>query len=115
MKEKVVVRQEGTDVLLLKNGQCVVRMPWKVALELSRAFRVQGKKAEEIDKHELIIKDAALIRRLGINIGLTSHPKIQNEVKKEAYYDKDLRRYIPHAKPQVQSKEVFGVPDVRGK
>src|SRR5687768_10803239 len=94
-QEAVRVRQEGTRVLLLKDGRCVLDLPWQAALELAQALQAQGKRAEEIACAPAIIHDQAILTRLGFRFGLTSHPALLREAGKEAAWNSRLRRYIP--------------------
>lgn len=108
-RQEVTIRQEGPKVLLLIDGRAVLDMPWDAAIEVGRAFIEQARKAEEVTKALSIAGDQALLIRLGVPIGLTSHPSIQAEAAELAQSDPELRRYLPGG---VKSKEVFGEPRV---
>ncbi len=109
---KVSVKQEGSRVLLEIGGRAVA-MPWDKALELSRALRVMGKKAEAHDSAQRIIHDGAILLRAGVPVGLTDDVKLQEEIAKEAAWNKELRRYMPGG---IRSRAVVHAPKIlRGK
>ncbi len=103
------VKQDGQRVLLGSSDKLIADMPWQAALALGKALISQAKRAEEEACASQIIYDHAILTRAGVNVGLSNHPKILQEVKKEAVYNSDLRRYMPGG---VKSKEVFGTPTV---
>ncbi len=106
---RVQIRQEGPEVLLVIDGRAL-KMPWNVALDVSKALAIKARKAEEIAKAEGIIFDQALLIRTGAPLGLTDNPDIQKEAAKEAAHNGDLRRYLPGG---VKGAEQFGCPTVR--
>lgn len=111
---EMTVRQEGAKILLLFNGRLVCELTWEAAEVVARAMHVQAKKAEEIAKAEQIIYDQAILTRTGFPLGLSNHPGILQEARKEAAWNSDLRRYIPPARAfGIQSQEVFGAPVIR--
>lgn len=111
--KEVVVRQEGDRVLLLHNGALLFSLPWQAALELSRALRVQGKKAEEEANAIRIVYDQAILTRVGFPIGLSNRPDILAEAAKEAAWNKDLRRYIRGDRAAgIANQTVFGTPTI---
>ena len=111
--DAVRVRQEGTRVLLLKDGRALLDLPWQAALDLARALHAQGKRAEEIDCAQAIIQDQAILTRLGFRFGLTSHPQLLREATHAAAWHRDLRRYIPASRARgITSQEVVGAPTV---
>lgn len=103
------IRHEGTDVLLIKGGKLLVRMPWSAALAIAGEIRRVGKLAEEEAKAEGIIMDQAIVFRAGLPFGLTSRPDMQAEAAKEAAWNSKLRRYMPGG---IRSREQFGTPTV---
>lgn len=109
------VRQEGDHVLVIRNGQAILDLPYQAALDLAKALRIKGKAAEEIAKAEQVIFDEAILLRVGANIGLTNHPVILREAMKEAAWNSDLRRYIPPPRAGgLESQAVFGKAQVSG-
>lgn len=109
----VTVRQEGARVLLLENGRAIADLPWEAALALSKALHIQGKKAEEIANADRIVMDQAILTRIGVPFGLTSHPALLKEATREAAFNSDLRRYIPPKRAGgLASQAVFGAPSV---
>ena len=105
----VRVHQEGPEVLLVIDGRAL-KMPWNVALDVSKALQIKARKAEEIAKAEGIIFDQALLIRTGAPLGFTDNPDIQKEAAKEAAHNGDLRKYLPGG---VKATEQFGNPTVR--
>jgi hypothetical protein len=65
--------------------------------------------AEEHAKAEAIALDTAILYRSGAPFGLSNHPAIVDEAKKEAAWNTELRRCMPGG---VKSEEAFGTPDV---
>lgn len=109
----ITIRAEGGNVLLVFNNRAI-KMPWEAALEVARHLAGKAREAEEFVKAESIIKDGAILDRLGIPFGLSSNPKIKVEVRKEAQWDSDLRKKIKGSRvPSVHSKEAFGTPLVK--
>lgn len=105
------VRLDGSDVVVLSEGRLALRVPaGEVADALARAIVIQSRKGEEIAKAESIAFDQAILLRAGVPVGLTSHPKVQEEAAKEAAWNRDLRRYMPGG---VKSQEQFGTPAIR--
>lgn len=107
----VRIRDEGDKVLLVINDKSYL-IPWEQALVIARGIRAKAKKAEEFAKANRIIADHALLTRAGFPIGLSDHPRIKDEVRKEAAWNSELRRALPGG---VRSREVFGTPAVRNK
>ncbi len=105
----VQIRTDGDKVILVVDGKGL-SMPWEKALEIAGLLRDAGKRAEEIAKADNIIADHALLTRAGVPIGLSSHPKIMDEVRKEAAHNRELRRALPGG---VKAAVVFGAPAVR--
>ena len=80
----VTVRQEGTNVVVIREGRAVFDMPWDAALQLARAIFSQAKRAEELASAERIAEDQAVLLRLGVPVGLSSRRDIQEEAQKRA-------------------------------
>jgi hypothetical protein len=93
------VRLDGTNVLLIVEGQLIAEWPWQVAKEIGAGLIYQGKLGEELAKHEKVIADGALLHRSGSPVGLAVNTKIGDEVQKEAHYNRKLRRALPNAVP----------------
>ena len=111
--QTLTVHQEGERVQLIANGQLVADMPWDAALALAHALRIKAKEAEETIKAEAIAIDQAILLRLGVPIGLTDHPDIRAEARKEAAWNSDLRRYIPPGRAGgLASQAEFGRPTI---
>lgn len=111
--KSITVRQEGDRVLLIQNGQTVFNVPYDAALAIAKALRIKAKQAEEIARAEAIIYDQAILTRIGMPFGLTSHPYLQKEAMKEAAWNSNLRRYIPPSKAGgIASQAVFGTPTI---
>ena len=112
----VTVRQEGTNVVVIREGRAVFDMPWDAALQLARAIFSQAKRAEELASAERIADDQAVLLRLGVPVGLSSRRDIQEEAQERAAWDSTLRRYIPLKRAKgvggVRSQESFGTPRI---
>lgn len=94
-QRNVIVRCEGTSVLLFVDGQLVLDIPYEHALELSKAIHIQAKRAEELAKAPQIIADQAILMRAGWPFAaLSARQDIIKEAGKEAAWNSDLRRYM---------------------
>lgn len=105
--EQLTIKQDGTQVILLHNGTRVVGMPWGQALVLAKALQTQARRAEEIEKHEQVAFDHALMLRTGAPCGLAFNCKIRAIGEHEAAWNGKLRRYLPGG---VKSREKVGTP-----
>jgi hypothetical protein len=113
MIDTITIRQDGTRVMLLYQGRCLCSMPWQAALDLAHAIRTQAKRAEELDRAPAIIRDQAIVTRLGLRFGLTSHPSLLREACRQAAWDRNLRRYIPSGKARgLDRQSVVGAPSL---
>lgn len=111
--KEVTVRQEGDRVLLLHNGRLLFSLPWQAALELGRAFTIQGKRAEEDANAIRIVYDQAILTRVGFPIGLSNRRDILDEAAKEAAWNRDLRRYIRGDRAVgIANQTRFGTPTI---
>ncbi|TKS58764.1 MAG: hypothetical protein EWM72_02764 [Nitrospira sp.] len=107
VSDALTIRTEGSRVLLLHNGALITSMPWQAAIEIAKALAGAARLAQEMDDAQRIIADQAIVRRLGLPIGLTNNPRLQAEALKEAQWG-DIRRYIPSI--SVASGEAIGTP-----
>ena len=103
------IRQEGTSVLVIKDGVTVLEMPWDAALAFTQEVRAKAKVAEELATVEKIISDGSILFRSGAPFSLSDNPDIVKETVKEAQYNRDLRRWMPGG---IKSQAVMGVPAV---
>lgn len=110
--KEAVVRQEGTRVLVMVDGRVVLDLPWQAADQLAKAVRAKARQAEELAKAEDIVMDAAVLLRSGAPFGISSHPKILDEAKKEAAFNTTLRRAMPGG---IRSTTQYGLPAVEVK
>jgi len=108
--ERLTVRQNGTEVLLLLNGRRVCSLPWGHGLQLARALTIQARRAEEIEKHEQVSFDHGLMQRTGAPFGLAFNRAIRQIGEHKAAWNRSLRRYLPGG---VKSQEKLGTPTVR--
>ena len=114
--EEITVRDGGNCVLLLgKHGTKIVSLPYDAALALSKAIRIQAKKVEERTKALQIIDDQAVLMRARFPLGLSVNKDILKEAQKEAHYNPNLRRYLPHIEPSeiVYSPSIIQHPPPR--
>ena len=103
------VRVDKDRVIILEEGKAILNIPWNMALPLGKALVKRAKTAEEHANALQIIKDQALIQRVGFPIGLTNNPAIQKEAMKEAVNSRELRRALPGG---IKSQSIVGVPTV---
>jgi len=100
--EEITIRDGGNAVLLLSNGRRIASLPYEAALALSKAIRIQAKRVEERAKALQIRDDQAVLMRARMPIGLSDNQDILNEARKEAHYNSNLRRYLPHVEPTME-------------
>lgn len=81
-----------------------------IRLPLPWALLEKASMAEEHARANEIILDSAILLRAGVPIGLSSNPKIQAEARKEAVWNRDLRRYMRGG--GIASGEQFGAPTI---
>ena len=82
---------------------------WQSALKLAQMLKEQAKKAEANAERERIIDDTATSMRAGLGIDLTNgDPKMLEEAKKRAQWDRAQRTRIPSVmgNPQVFAPRV---------
>lgn len=94
-RKQMTVRQEGERVLLIVEGRAILDVDWQGALAIAQGLQIQGKKAEEVAKAEEVIFDGAILARSGAPFGISANPDIQEEVRKEAAWNSDLRKAMP--------------------
>jgi hypothetical protein len=107
--ETISVRQNGMEVLLLHNGRRVASVPWQHALQLAKAIQATARRAEEIEKHDQVAFDHAIMRRVGAPFGLALNCHVRTLGDQMAAWNSKLRRYLPGG---VRSQERLGVPTV---
>jgi len=103
----LTVRRNGPRILLLHEGRALADLPWEAALDLAHALRAQAKRAEEIACREQVVRDQAILHRLGIRLGLIADPRLQQDALREAAWNTELRRYLPGG---IQTQEAVGTP-----
>lgn len=88
-------------------GRAFIRTDQATAASIARLL-TQGKlKLDEIEQHERIALDGAILAKAGAPFTLSDHPKIKELVKTEAAHNRDLRRFMGVG---IKSKELFGLP-----
>ena len=105
----ISLKVDGNRVIIIEGGKIVLNLPWNMAGPIGKALVKNAKKAEENEKALQIIKDQALIQRVGFPVGLTNNPEMQKEAMKVAQHDKDLRRFLPGG---IKSEGIVGTPTV---
>lgn len=80
-----------------------------LARELADALYTCSLLAEEQAKASQIAHDTAILYRSGAPFGLSDHPVIIDEAKKQAAWDTELRRAMPGG---IKSAEALGLPTV---
>jgi hypothetical protein len=106
---KVRFIQNGGRVLMLVDDKLSADLPWRAADVVAKALLSVSRLAEEWDDAERLAIDSAILLRAGVGFGLTDHPRIAGEARKEAVSNRQLRRYMPGG---VKSREQFGKPSV---
>ncbi len=112
MMEAWRIFNDGEHVLVEINGRKPRAIKWRAADEIARALVANARICEEMEKAEQIIHDAAIMARTGLPIGLTNHPLIQAEARKESMHNREIRRSNLPEIGSVPSQEVFGTPVV---
>lgn len=114
-------REDLGRLVILGDGRILADAPFDIAAKLGAILIGQAGLAEEIENAtkvpvsfaegapSSIIADQALATRSGAPFGLTNHPKILDEAKKEAFENRDLRRYMP----EMRGTAMIGAPTVR--
>ncbi len=111
MKEEIKLIRHGDRVCILINGKLSADLPAEVALQVGAGLIAHGRSIMNDRDPEKQIIDQAILNRAGIAIGLTDNPKVLKEAFKEAQWNTDLRKKMPHAKG-IPSSEVVGTPTV---
>lgn len=106
---KTTIRAEGHKVLVNFDNKAFLEMGTRETRELITGLSRALRRAEEIEEAERLIKEGAICARAGLPFTLSNHPRILDEVRKEAATNRDLRRYMPGG---VKAKELVGVPSV---
>lgn len=107
---RTTVRCDGHELILIfEPSRHLVKWPIAEWTKISEALHAQAVRVEEWEKAEQIARDHAIMLRAGTGLGLTDHPVIQDEAKKLAVDDRDIRRFMPGG---VRAREQFGVPKV---
>lgn len=104
---EVKVDKDKGRIIILEQGKVVLDIPWNMALSIGRSLIKQAKIVEEHENAGQIIKDQALLQRVGFPIGLTNNPDIQKEAMKEAVHSKELRKALPGG---IKSQSAVGTP-----
>lgn len=108
----ISVRQEFGKVLLLLNGKLICEMPAEVAKQVATALIQKAARAEEWANPEILIKDQAIIDRLGIPLRIISDDTLRAEAIKVSETDPELRKYINGEDAKGPPGEILGLPSV---
>jgi len=112
LSDRITMRTAGPRVFVLLDARQGFECGPDEALQIWEQFKRAARTAEERDAVDSVIYDHALLTRAGAPFGLSDNPAIQDEVAKEAAWNRDLRRALPGG---VRSSEVVGTPTlVRG-
>lgn len=106
------IDHEKERVLLFVNGDLILNVEWKHALEVVKVLHSHAKLAEEYASRDTVIEQHAALMRVGAPIGLTANPEFIQAAGREAAWGK-WRRYLPNRMKKGQEK-VFG-PTVKHK
>lgn len=109
------IAQSGPMVILYIDGRAT-ELPWEAAKIIANGLMEKALMAEEYAKAEEIIFDQAIMYRSGAPFALSDNPKIKDEAKKEALYNRELRtsnlKLVETAPGGIESRETVGVPAV---
>lgn len=106
---KVRIRTEGPKVFIGVDDRLFLEIGHQEALQLATLVRQAGLKAQEHAEAERLIHEGAMLARFGFPLTLSNHPKILDQVRNEAAWNTDLRRYMPGG---VKARELVGTPTV---
>lgn len=116
---EINVGNDGVNIYI-RQGNNVIQFPAVdpySGKKISQKVRIAVKRNEEkVEKNlklvaEQLVKDSALLLRLGIPVGLTNDKYILKEAGKEAYHGTDLRKYITGNRAKgIESREFVGEP-----
>lgn len=105
---KVLVRTEGTKVLLAVDDQRFLEIGWQEADQLARSLLAKAREAEQLAKVDGLILDQGLLMRAGMPFSLTKDQKVIDAAKVEAAHNRLFRRALP----SIRSTEVVGMPSL---
>jgi hypothetical protein len=92
---QVTLRRVDPDILVESlDGKILFLIPVKYAQDIGAGIIYQAHQVETYEVAEDLTYQQAMLRRLGIPLGLTDDQVIQQESLKEAAWSSDLRRYI---------------------
>lgn len=100
--------------VLICNGQMVTNLPAEMLIQLGKAMQSMGTLIMNDRNLEKQIFDQAILRRAGAPIALNANPIVQKEAAKESQWNSDLRRFQKPGVQPIKSKEIFGLPTIRG-
>ncbi len=109
---QATIKRDGIEVVIVMGNRRVLALPWDAALVLAKAMIIQARRIEEQVKALDIIQDQALLMRSGAPFGLSSHPDIIDEAKKEAVHNPTLRKYITGKRAGGIGTSIVGEPNV---
>lgn len=110
MANSITIANEGDKVVLVINGRRVCDMPVAIAQQVSKLIYQKAMVADEYANANRIIMDQAIMQRAGMPIGLSSHPKIVEEARKEAQWNTQLRKSMPLK--GIEPRAVVGTPSL---
>lgn len=96
----------------VKNGNIMFDVSIEDARAMWKTIRHAVLRAEEIEKHEQVSMDAAILDRSGAPVGIANDRRIREEARKLATSDRTLRRAMTNS---IKSAEVLGPPELSTK
>lgn len=102
--KQLTLHRTGLEFIFELQGRVWIQCPWTAAAEIAKGLYAKAKEVEEIEQHEQITEDAAILLRSGIGIGITDHPQIQKDAWKLA---EDIR--FPGC---IEPTEFVGKPSI---
>lgn len=103
------IAPDGDHVLIIVDGRQIARMPAAAADAVASALKNAARIADEHANRDRIVFDHAILTRAGFPVGLTNRPDLQDRVRVESAWNREIRRYMPGG---VKSAEVVGVPTI---
>ena len=86
---------DGPRVILVMPGGGFYALPWKAAKRIGNALLTKAADAEEIEKHDQVAEDAAILAHSGAPFSLAHTKEVQREAVRILKTSDRLRRLGP--------------------
>lgn len=97
------VMHDGDRVIVTRDGETIINVPWDQAIEISKAIYAHAKQAEETASAEKIVHQNAALLRAGAPFSLTNNPILQKLSGNEAAWGWP-RKYLRN---KIRQRGVF--------